>query len=128
MNNKMNPVVKAKWLARLRAPDAKQCQGVLHGDDGFCCLGVLTDIYIQEAKPVEGWRQRDNHFPSTYNQLYQFQTETYALPWNVREWAGLTGPALAKPASKRDFTAKLAQLNDDGMSFADIALVIEEEV
>jgi hypothetical protein len=48
---KMNPDVKAKWVAALRSGEYKQGPEWLQGESGcFCCLGVLCDIL-----DPEGW-------------------------------------------------------------------------
>jgi hypothetical protein len=45
----MNPELKQKWIAALRSGQRKQAQGVLRKKDGgFCCLGVLIDVYQPE--------------------------------------------------------------------------------
>lgn len=42
---KMDPDLKAAWLAALRDPNAKQTTGVLRRADGsMCCLGVLCNV------------------------------------------------------------------------------------
>jgi hypothetical protein len=45
----MNPELKQKWVTALRSGQRKQAQGVLRRKDGgFCCLGVLIDVYQPE--------------------------------------------------------------------------------
>lgn len=47
---RMDPEVKARWVAALRSGEYKQGCGQLRGcDDDFCCLGVLCDLYAKEA-------------------------------------------------------------------------------
>lgn len=46
----MNPEVKAKWVDALRSGKYEQSSGQLRSEDGFCCLGVLCDIYGKEKK------------------------------------------------------------------------------
>lgn len=45
---KMNPELKAKWVAALRDPERKQTQGVLRRGNAMCCLGVLCDVIDPE--------------------------------------------------------------------------------
>lgn len=46
----MNPVVKEKWIARLKSGSVRQGFGSLGMSDGSrCCLGVLQDIAVQEG-------------------------------------------------------------------------------
>lgn len=44
MEKKLDPELKAKWLAALRSGEYKQGRYCLSTDNGFCCLGVLCDI------------------------------------------------------------------------------------
>lgn len=47
---KMDPELKARWVAALRSGDYEQTTGALREQlrnkncDGFCCLGVLSDL------------------------------------------------------------------------------------
>jgi hypothetical protein len=43
--SKMNPEVKARWVAALRSGEYKQAKNSLRKQDAFCCLGVLCDLY-----------------------------------------------------------------------------------
>ena len=62
--SKMNPEVKAKWVAALRSGEYKQVEGALKKGIGFCCLGVLCDLYAKERgvrkwSPSAYWRDGD---------------------------------------------------------------------
>lgn len=71
---KMNPDVKTKWLEALRSGEYKQARGQLQHKHGFCCLGVLCDIYAKEGKG--SWEKT----------FYQMD----GLPPDViKDWAGL---------------------------------------
>ena len=62
----MNERIKTAWLAALRSGEYEQTSGRLaRGGDGlqpptsFCCLGVLTDLYLKEeglAWGSRGWK------------------------------------------------------------------------
>ena len=92
----MDPEIKAKWLAALRSGEYKQCQGGLKVDGRYCCLGVLCVV----------------------------QGETFV---------GLNDAVLHTSDIPKKFSAglstmdqyNLADLNDEGVSFAEIADVIE---
>lgn len=50
-NIKMDPEVKAKWVAALRSGDYKQGEGALKDIEGCnCCLGVLAEINGVESR------------------------------------------------------------------------------
>jgi hypothetical protein len=40
----MNPELKAKWVEALRSGKYEQCRRALHDGVGFCCLGVYGDV------------------------------------------------------------------------------------
>jgi hypothetical protein len=115
--NPMNPQIKQKWLSALRSGDYQQTQGHLHNEYGFCCLGVLCDLYRKENQ-LE-WE------PSThYKNAYVFQDMVTVLPLSVMEWAGLE-EVNPYPNGGR-FT--LGELNDQGSTFNEIAYVIEHQL
>lgn len=111
----MNKEVKAKWVAALRSGEYQQAKGMLRTDVGFCCLGVLCDLY---SKDYGGsWK------------LYMFQGEMEVLPPTVQKWAGLD-----KPNPDVD-TRSLSRHNDGGgaddltpKSFEEIAALIDQNL
>ena len=113
----MNPQIKQKWVSALRSGGYQQTKGRLHDEDGFCCLGVLCDLYLKENQ-LE-WE------PSThYNNVYMFQDMVGCLPVSVKEWADLE---YCNPRVD-DQTDSLIGLNDSGSTFEQIADVIEEQL
>jgi len=112
----MNPQIKQKWVSALRSGEYQQTQRLLHDENGFCCLGVLCDLYLKENQ-LE-WE------PSTHsNNVYVFQDMVASLPLSVIEWSGVEGynfPVAAKYL--------LAELNDGGSTFIEIADVIEKQL
>ena len=108
----MNQQVKQKWLSALRSGDYKQTQNYLHKEDGFCCLGVLCDLYGKEHN-VE-WKLVDAGI------YYEFQDKKAILPLSVIEWAGVEDGNPGIPGRS------LATLNDMGSTFNEIADLIQE--
>jgi hypothetical protein len=111
----MNPQIKQKWVDALRSGDYQQGQCGLRTNSGFCCLGVLCDLYGKENN-VE-WK------PSRYyNNVYMFQDSPTCLPLSVVEWAGVENdnPEICETS--------LAELNDAGTTFNEIADLIEEHL
>jgi hypothetical protein len=116
----MNPQVKEKWLSALRSGDYQQTQRYLHKEDGFCCLGVLCDLYGKEHN-VE-WNlavaeDEDRNY-------YRFQDYLASLPLSVMEWAGVESPN----AYIGSGSLTLWELNDSGSTFNEIADLIEEHL
>ena len=112
----MNSEVKALWLAALRSGEYEQGRGRLRGQDNrFCCLGVLCDIHAKAG--LGEWIPLDGGWVS-----YGEPKNRGVLTTGVMAWAGL---GLESP-KLGDRT--LAEINDTGMSFADIADIIEENL
>lgn len=122
----MNDNVK-KWVAALRSGEYKQGVRRLHttnSEDKFCCLGVACDLYqkevgglIVEVMGVQEDRQR----PVAYD------NNIGSLPPRVQNWLGIKG-SYGDPYSGVIVNEdSLSGLNDKGMSFDEIADVIEQE-
>ena len=110
----MNEQVKQKWLSALRSGDYKQTRLHLRTDNGFCCLGVLCDLYGKEHN-VE-WKLVDAGI------YYEFQDKKAILPLSVIEWAGVEdeNPEICE--------TPLSRLNDNGSTFNEIADLIEKHL
>ena len=110
----MNEQVKEKWLSSLRSGDYQQTKSYLHKEDGFCCLGVLCDIYGKEHN-VEWNFDEDGNY-------YKFQDHPATLSLSVMEWAGVgsSNPYIGNVAET------LSGLNDTGFTFNEIADIIEK--
>ena len=107
----MKKQIADKWVKALRSGDYVQFKGVLNEPgEGFCCLGVLCDIY-----PNAEWEGT------------KFLGQNYELPDEVTKWAGMG-------SSTGDIDSKdiaLADLNDGTKqqpkrSFKQIANTIEK--
>ena len=112
----MNQDIKQRWVDALRSGEYEQGRGCLHNSNGnsFCCLGVLTDLYIKE-------HDKEWHKPGRCTEL-TFEGNGGTLPPSVMTWAGL---------SHRDPCVRggdLATQNDNGMSFDELAQLIEDEL
>lgn len=78
----MTPSIKQAWIKALRSGKYQQGKENLCALGKFCCLGVLTDIYIQETG--QQWHHDVGSF-------YSFETEGALLPLSVQQWAGIDG-------------------------------------
>ena len=114
----MNPQIKQKWVSALRSGDYKQTQHRLRKEDGFCCLGVLCDLYIKDNN-VEWEIDEDN--------IYRYEKHFTVLPPSVVEWVGVedSNPYVIGVTGG---LCTLAELNDSGSTFEGIADVIEEQL
>jgi hypothetical protein len=110
---KMNPEVKARWVAALRSGEYEQATGQLRKTTGsFCCLGVLCNLYDSAAwgKEFDGY----DGVPSN----------------TVLDWAGLDSQHF-NSAVRVDIGGVVLTLyehNDKGRTFAEIADAIEAQL
>ena len=130
----MNPEVKQKWIGALRSGKYEQGSEKLRGHQGYCCLGVLCDLYSQEKNTEWEFRGYDetDYKPQDY---WYFDGESEFLPDSVREWAGMS---CKNPSVRVDVTGdededdwfyndEIANLNDSGYTFKELSNVIEQQ-
>jgi len=120
---KMNPEVKARWVKALRSGEYGQTKEVLKDTGGFCCLGVLCDVFAKEDGRRE-WRVSE--LSSMADGEFGLHTRDKGMPSAlIGIWSGL------------DFSTRveidgdwktLWQHNDDGSTFAEIADAIEKQL
>lgn len=116
----MNQEIKAKWVAALRSGEYKQGEGRLRNGDKFCCLGVLCNLHAQEHPEVA----------ATQYDPERYMGKFYAPPCAVRRWAGFAllddsnGPYVQFDLVQ----TQLPRLNDQGLDFAQIADLIEDQL
>jgi len=82
----MNKTIKAKWIKALQSGDYEQTTQALKNEDGFCCLGVLCDVYNKE----KGKEWEKPAFTNRMGRSYIFGEST-KLPVEVQDWSGLIG-------------------------------------
>lgn len=112
---------RAKWVAALRSGNYSQTKEVLcDGGGGYCCLGVLCDIYEKETGDT---------LPKKESGMYKVSEDTLLDFPYVREWVGLQGTQ-GEFATRTDIPASLlTALNDewDNWDFNKLADLIESE-
>lgn len=113
----MKPEIKEKWLAALRSGKYEQGNHQLRDGNAFCCLGVLADIYSKETGAE--WKP-----DSTGG--FRIEEDNGILPYCIYRWAGLNcgNPWIIDGNN----TNSLSSLNDNGMSFKEIANIIESKI
>jgi hypothetical protein len=125
----MKSTVKEKWVAALRSGDYKKTKNHLHTSEGFCCLGVLTDLYLKENN-LE-WDYLDSVDSGSPGQvdIYSFESMEGSLPESVMNWAGIT--IYPSHEFNNHQCLVVAEMNDRGNSpanFDEIADYIESYV
>lgn len=128
----MDKKVKKKWVKALRSGKYKQTQSRLQSPDGsFCCLGVLCDLeydghWLMKVKKIQNYwgdeiAEEKNVvlIPANGGKcLRPGEEESAVLPRKFRDKLGLSLP-------QHD---ELAEMNDEGKSFIEIADWIEENL
>ena len=94
----MDAELKAKWVNALRSGDYRQAKGALKYAGGFCCLGVLCDL--------QG---------ANFDNIKQ-QFGTLSLCHSPSDFLGTVPDGIR---------TKVAEMNDYGASFLEIADYIE---
>jgi hypothetical protein len=117
----MNLEIKTKWLAALRSGEYSQTRANLRDSEGFCCLGVLCDIYSKENEVSWGPPKKPYYSHLTMGGMMSLPPEA------VVEWSGLDrrSPIIDEAINRTGFMSELTVLNDDGMPFSQIADLIE---
>jgi hypothetical protein len=129
----MNPDIKNEWVTRLRSGEYKQGTGALNRGGSYCCLGVLCEIGVEKgilskeyAGP--GARYMDEYEFTALDNEYDASSEL--LPEAAREWAGLedSNPYVSYLDDDDEMYNGLAEVNDNGLTFAEIADLIEDQL
>jgi len=130
----MNEQIKELWVKALQSGEYKQSIGKLctiksDGTKGYCCLGVLTDLFMKEfpdkltVKEIKINREQMSYLE--YQGISAdglFINDEFLLP-NVVNWAELKSdnPYVMYMNNK----IMLSTMNDNGHSFDEIALTIK---
>lgn len=108
--SKMNPEIKAKWIAALRSGEYEQRRTWLCVDGLYCCLGVLCDLAVKDGVDLS---------VGTLMDVRTYDDNTNTLPFKVQIWSGIN-------SDLGDYSGgALSRGNDNGKSFSEIADIIE---
>lgn len=134
----MNPEIQEKWVNALESEEYSQTKGNLRTTSGYCCLGVLCDLYAKEKNVEWDYRYYDadkdeyDHIPESQvthvipeGDYYSFETEDEVIPLSVCEWAGLISCA-PHIVCEHEPETSLIDMNDNGKSFKEIASLIRQ--
>jgi len=134
LKSKMNPEVKQKWIDALRSGKYDQGSEKLRSVQGYCCLGVLCDLYSKEQS--KDWDfvggEETNLQPKDY---WYFEGESEFLSESVKDWAGLPArdPSVRVDVTDNDdeddwfYNEEIANLNDSGYTFNELSNLIESQ-
>lgn len=144
----VDPAVRDEWVAALRSGEFKQATGRLRrSDTGYCCLGVLCEIYRRKTGNGK-WVQEHDEWKFVTGPG-KSDSDVALLPEPVARWASspyvsinVPGSLLPLPPGRRTqllgkkfryvdpeeaevATMSVSGLNDDGATFEEIALLLE---
>lgn len=108
------------WIEALESGEYAQIKHRLHTDEGFCCLGVLEDVYNKIFHPSLKWRLRSEVASSmTMTRSGAKYRNIYELSKKIQKFMGIEGsPRINYKGDERG----LVELNDtEGLSFKEIA-------
>jgi len=128
-----NQEIMREWVRNLRSGEYEQGRGALNVDGNFCCLGVLCQMAADQGVIAQPTLTRELVSTLPY---VQYGTHTVARyehgattmpPQKVYEWAGIHSlPEDFKDIESDLYGRRLADMNDSGKTFAQIADIIEE--
>ena len=127
----MKPEIAELWATELETGRHEQTKEVLNDGTGKCCLGVLCELAIQAGVPIGVYEVWHEFRDGSASMVKAYDTESTIPPMEVLKWAGFQLERNLNQANGT-FTydtgdrANLAFLNDNGMTFTEIAAVIRK--
>jgi hypothetical protein len=108
-----------QWITALRSGKYTQGKGCLHKTDGFCCLGVAAKEFLTDDVVVaEVTDKYDKGYAS-----WSYDAEDEMAPDHVMKALGLYDSNGSSRTN--DDLMMLTHLNDEGITFEQIADIIE---
>ena len=132
----MNQEVKKLWIEALRSGEYQQGYGALCCGNTYCCLGVLTDLFMKQFPGIIKKRTEMFEINSTFTEKIDGvkHDEKYSLLPSVVKWANFDSSDPEVCFSKNKcFGVTLSILNDGGSAehpqhnFNQIADLIEQD-
>jgi hypothetical protein len=125
---KLKPDIKRRWRAKLESGEYPQSSGRLKSLKGFCCLGVLEDLAVEDG--VASWDNNDSVVVKSTGLMQRNAFPKELLPWAFEgvSMAGIPDQVNFVYFTNEDFseTSCLTVENDLGLSFPEISKLIEQ--
>ena len=115
-----------RWINDLRYGGHAQARGALHVDDRYCCLGRAIEVIHGEDKWVLHYKSKADSGPYFY--AYPYDDPVMIADDDC--WVGLS-PEDIETLGLIEIGAypeKLVDMNDDGLTFKEIADFVEEKL
>lgn len=121
-NDKQSIIFRDEWLAALRSGKYKQGKDALRtADNKFCCLGVYCDI-LQE----KGYGEWEVDYAAKKHRFKYKNCESISvLPQSVVKIFGFKDTCGIGFVETKTSNGDLTEFNDKGISFYNIAKIIE---
>src|ERR1700745_3372206 len=121
----MKPELKKRWTDALRSGDYEQGSHALHKDNSFCCLGVSCEVFKEDLKLEVTYEVQES---GTIRYFYDGKS-TFLPPkvvdlLEIRDAGELKWPIRSPRGTSDRF---LSVLNDHGLTFIEIADIIDEQ-
>ena len=116
-----NKELRQAWIRALRSGDYKQGHDYLKNGDDYCCLGVLCDVITKNPSVGPG------AVAGSVSALFHCER---TLPLDVCDVLGVTpNPDTGiEGRGIHDGNLSLANLNDSGFTFDEIADIIDSHI
>jgi len=106
---------RQQWVDALRSGRYEQAKGKLRDGDKFCCLGVACDI-----SGLGEWDMQSLYITFIGE---GHCIDNKRLPVAIQDWLGVESDSVF--VNTKNGVASLARLNDKGITFVEIADIIE---
>ena len=126
----MNPEIKKDWLEALRSGEYKQGEHTLRDGDMYCCLGVLTDLYIKSEEGIQNdaqWNDYDVLLDIEVIEWAELDDKKYNMDEKNISEEDMSYDIKLLPENE-GYETTLAGLNDNRQSFREISNIIEEQL
>lgn len=123
----MKPELKDQWISALESGEYSKTEGHLRDEDGFCALGVLADLAVQQGLGKWVDHEDGTFYLDTGERIKGYGSLTTPLR---RDWAGLTEDEESEVFDFNDDI--LFEMTKEGMgrypTFHEVAIWIKENV
>lgn len=140
----MKTEIKDRWIEKLESDEYEQTTGELKNDEGYCCLGVLCEVAVEDGiikRSDDGLGYVAPYTSRASGEVTQYR-ENSSLPRVVADWAGLPDgfqgvnplvpfedTTLDEDDEYRIDNVELSELNDTyKLSFPEIAKLIKDNL
>jgi hypothetical protein len=121
----MNQEFKEEWIAALESDEYKQGQCMLKTKENqYCCLGVASHLLAKKGILIES--VNDRGYPIFADPLNAKDHSYETLPVAAQLYMDVSANPLVETNDEGHIS--LAELNDGGKTFKEIAAIIREQL